>query len=290
MNDSNRYPKWDMSLCRRAKICDWRCLDPSDAFSPTPCAGCERHRQQPLPLLGVAPKISLVIDGMPLSCPKGVLLIELLRENGIDIPTLCHHPALSPSGECRLCLVEIAHSDGREAVTACTYRIVTPIVVTTTSPALKKHREEVVLALLEKAPGSETIRRLAETLQIPAPYSATADDSCLGCKKCIKVAAEIAGCHALRITGDNTIERLETCTGCGACRVVCPSGRLPEPPTPTPSPAGCRLCELVCPELAVTTDTNDGKIHFEIESCKNCGLCVHICPENAVSLVARFKD
>ena len=52
--------------------------------------------------------IHLTIDDQPIEVPEGRSLLEACRENGIDIPTLCYHPALEPYGACRLCVVELS--------------------------------------------------------------------------------------------------------------------------------------------------------------------------------------
>ena len=54
--------------------------------------------------------ITLTIDGQPISVTPGTTAMDAALANGIDIPRLCHHPDLKPSGGCRLCLVEV---DGR---------------------------------------------------------------------------------------------------------------------------------------------------------------------------------
>ncbi|MGB7114716.1 MAG: 2Fe-2S iron-sulfur cluster-binding protein [Anaerolineales bacterium] len=51
--------------------------------------------------------IHLTIDDKSIEATAGRTLLEACRENGIQIPTLCYHPALEPYGACRLCVVEI---------------------------------------------------------------------------------------------------------------------------------------------------------------------------------------
>ena len=69
-------------------------------------------------------EITLEIDGRDVKAKEGMTILEAARREGIDIPTLCYHPALSPFGACRLCSVKITTSYGRERiVTACTYPV-----------------------------------------------------------------------------------------------------------------------------------------------------------------------
>lgn len=51
--------------------------------------------------------VNITIDGRKVSVPAGSTVLEAARQAGIDIPTLCDHPALAPIGACRMCLVEI---------------------------------------------------------------------------------------------------------------------------------------------------------------------------------------
>ena len=53
---------------------------------------------------------TLIINGQMVSASEDQTLLDVLRENGIELPTLCHLDGLSPVGACRLCLVEIAGS------------------------------------------------------------------------------------------------------------------------------------------------------------------------------------
>src|SRR6476619_2611570 len=52
--------------------------------------------------------VSLTIDGLEVSVPKGTLVIRAAEELGIEIPRFCDHPLLDPVGACRQCLVDIA--------------------------------------------------------------------------------------------------------------------------------------------------------------------------------------
>ena len=59
--------------------------------------------------------ITITLDGVEVSGYPGMTILDLARESGVDIPTLCHDPYLTPTGACRLCLVE----DERFQSTAC---------------------------------------------------------------------------------------------------------------------------------------------------------------------------
>ena len=50
---------------------------------------------------------NIMIDGINLIVKRGKTILDVATENGIYIPNLCHHPDLVPSGNCRMCMVEV---------------------------------------------------------------------------------------------------------------------------------------------------------------------------------------
>jgi len=46
----------------------------------------------------------------------------------------------------------------------------------------------------------------------------------------------------------------------------------------------CRMCRLLCPDLAVTRNEATGKIEIDYDFCKGCGICVAFCPKGAIRL------
>src|SRR6201984_1833718 len=55
----------------------------------------------------MADLVNLTIDGVPVSVPKGTLLVEAAKTVKQEIPVYCYHTKLGPAGLCRVCLVEI---------------------------------------------------------------------------------------------------------------------------------------------------------------------------------------
>jgi len=60
----------------------------------------------------VTNQVTLTIDGIEVSVPKGTLIIRAAEEAGILIPRFCDHPLLAPVAACRQCLVEVAAPAG----------------------------------------------------------------------------------------------------------------------------------------------------------------------------------
>ena len=62
--------------------------------------------------------VTLTIDGIEISVPKGTLVIRAAELIGIQIPRFCDHPLLDPVGACRQCLVEVEGQ--RKPMASCT--------------------------------------------------------------------------------------------------------------------------------------------------------------------------
>ena len=91
--------------------------------------------------------VTLTIDGVALSVPKGTLVIRAAEQIGVQIPRFCDHPLLEPVGACRQCLVEVATPgpDGSlrpmpKPMTSCTTTVSDGMAVKTqhTSPMADK--------------------------------------------------------------------------------------------------------------------------------------------------------
>ena len=52
-------------------------------------------------------KVTLKIDGRPVTVPPGTTVLAAAHKLGISIPVLCHHPKLTVTGACRVCIVEV---------------------------------------------------------------------------------------------------------------------------------------------------------------------------------------
>ena len=78
--------------------------------------------------------ITLTIDGREAGAREDQTVLEVARENGIFIPTLCALPGLSDAGACRLCLVEVKGVS--RLLPACCTRVAEGMEVTVDSDRL----------------------------------------------------------------------------------------------------------------------------------------------------------
>ena len=93
----------------------------------------------------------VTIDGRPISVEDGTTILEAAGRLGIEIPTLCHHPALEPYGVCRVCIVELRRGKRTKVVTACNYPIQDDeLVILTNSEGIVRDRRTVLELLLAR--------------------------------------------------------------------------------------------------------------------------------------------
>ncbi len=169
--------------------------------------------------------IRLTIDGVEYAVEEGTTVLGALRRNGIRVPTLCYHPALKPSGSCRLCAVEVMSAVGRPSVLlSCVLRAKDGMILQTQGEAVRRARARAFMDLLQMAPEAKVIRQLAEEHGVdlgPPP------DGCIRCRLCIRVCKEIVGAGALKMEkrGDKSfvVPVPGQCIGCGTCTNICPT-------------------------------------------------------------------
>jgi len=180
--------------------------------------------------------VRLKIDGQQYEAEAGQTILEVARRAGIQIPTLCYHPALEPYGACRLCTVEIRWGRRSSLETACTYPVRDGIEVETMSPAVIQTRRMILELLLARCPNVPVIQELALEYGIRESRFPTdnPDEDCIMCGLCVRVCNELVGAGAInfadrginRVVGPPFLQKTRDCIGCGACTIVCPTGAI----------------------------------------------------------------
>jgi len=204
--------------------------------------------------------VSLIINGERITAHRNTTLLTAAREHGLQIPTLCYIESISAPGGCRLCLVEVEGSNTLQ--TACTTLVEQGMVVSTNSPRVTKYRKMIIELLLSEgnhvctvcvANGTCELQGLAAQLGVdhvrfdylhPAKqrdetHTRFVFDSnlCTLCARCVRVCDEVEHARTLDIAGkgihslvimdmDDHWGNSATCTSCGKCLTVCPTGAL----------------------------------------------------------------
>ena len=177
--------------------------------------------------------VKLTIDGRDLEVDKGSMLLEACRKLDINIPTMCHHKALTAYGACRLCLVEV-DQNGRQSIEAsCTFPAQDGISVRTDTERVMKTRKMMAELLLARCPESEKVRKVASDLGVTETRIEAEHDDCILCGLCVRICSEKMGRGVLgfsnrgskRMVSPAFDSQSEECQTCGACYEVCPTDR-----------------------------------------------------------------
>ncbi len=201
----------------------------------------------------------ITINNTRVQVQEGEILLTVLRKNGIKIPTLCYMPGFTPSGACRLCVVEVEGK--RDLITSCTHPVEEDMIVKTNSSRVIKARKALVEMLLANHPddclycernGNCELQWLAEELNVKerkyfsnkktdqrdhsSPSVFRDPAKCILCNRCVRVCEETQLVTAIEFIARGNKTRVNSafnkglnvssCINCGQCIMVCPTGAL----------------------------------------------------------------
>ncbi len=198
--------------------------------------------------------VTLTIDGQTVTVPAGTTILEAAEGIGVQMPTVCYHPTLTPPAVCRLCTVEVEKQ--RVLQPACAVPVADDMVVKTDTERVRTARR-VILELLDSTVDlseSPEIQAHMEEYQadpqrfaggvsrefeifVDNPFYIRDYSQCVMCWRCIQVCAEEVqytfaltwgkrGIHSHVATFFDEDMPDTTCVFCGNCVGVCPTGAL----------------------------------------------------------------
>ena len=88
----------------------------------------------------------MVINGNEFTFTPGETILDVARDNDIDIPTLCHLKGALPTGACRICVVDV--QGARNLLPACVTPAADNMIVQTESPVVVRARKLILQLLL----------------------------------------------------------------------------------------------------------------------------------------------
>jgi predicted molibdopterin-dependent oxidoreductase YjgC len=204
--------------------------------------------------------VNIIINGQSIQVEPGKTILQAAQAHGIEIPTLCYHKDLNPTGNCRMCVVEA--KGGRFLQAACVTPVWEGMEIQTHSEKVVKDRKLTLELMLANHPqdcitcdvsGECELQDLAYEYQASAPawgskgtrYPVDSDPNpfirvdmnrCILCRRCVSACAEIQvrdvwgvakrGFDEVIVAGANTPMLEARCESCGQCVAYCPTGAL----------------------------------------------------------------
>lgn len=206
--------------------------------------------------------VTLKINGMTVTAPKGATILEAARLAGIDIPTLCFLKEINEIGACRICVVEV--KGARSLVASCVYPVNEGMEVFTNTPKVLDSRKKTLQLLLSNhnrkclscvRSGHCELQQLCNDLGVEAEdaydgekneyeldmsaaHMVRDNNKCILCRRCIAVCEKVQGVGVIganergfktEISSAFGMGLADTsCVSCGQCIAVCPTGALYE--------------------------------------------------------------
>ncbi|MCH7549102.1 MAG: (2Fe-2S)-binding protein, partial [Candidatus Krumholzibacteriota bacterium] len=171
--------------------------------------------------------VTIKVNGNEIEAPDGAWLIDVCRDNGIEIPNFCYHPGLGPDGNCRMCQVEFISPRGNRLGISCNAVVAEGMEVNTESAPALRARASVEEFLLLNHPldcpicdkagecslqdyymshdlenSRQNFTRFRENKAMDiGPTLILDQERCVLCDRCVRFLRDVAGDEQLFIAG-----------------------------------------------------------------------------------------
>lgn len=216
--------------------------------------------EKPTDLTTIGGTVSVQINEKKVVVPLGTTILEACKQNGISIPTLCHHEDLCVAGVCRICVVEV---EGMRTLQAsCAFPITSPIKIKTSTPMVRKARRHIIDLMLSEhygecyscfRNGKCELQALAKEYGVDnltfghiekpkyeidnSSFSVVRDmNKCVLCKRCVRTCIDLQEVGVLEAIDRGSKTHISTfmnkpladviCINCGQCINRCPTSAL----------------------------------------------------------------
>ncbi|MDN4492601.1 formate dehydrogenase subunit alpha [Ureibacillus aquaedulcis] len=205
---------------------------------------------------------NIKVNGVAYEAPEGATILEILNQNDIAHPQICHVPAVGPIETCDTCIVEV----GGQLVRSCSTKVIDGMDIQLTSEKAKAAQTEAMDRLLENHllyctvcdnnNGNCTLHNTVEMMEIEHqkyPYQPKVEphevdmshpfyrydpNQCIACGQCVEVCQNLQVNETLSLDWEAERPRViwdtgvnindSSCVGCGQCVTVCPCNALME--------------------------------------------------------------
>lgn len=206
-------------------------------------------------------KFYIEVNGAQVEAQSNETVLDTLKRNGIQVPTLCHMKNFIPTGTCRICVVEDKVSG--KLIPSCSFPVNPGMKLETHSARVIESRKTIVELLLSNHPDDclYCVRNKNCELQSLAKEHHVVErrirgeknsfkmdhsgrsivrdpEKCILCGRCVRICEETMGVSAIdfinrgskTLIGTTFNRGLNTssCVNCGQCIMVCPTGALSE--------------------------------------------------------------